>query len=881
MATEKRVTLLEVDIDNSAVIKKQGDLIKQIEVLKKSQKSLKKETDNLTDATEEQTKEYVKNEAEIKNLQGESRKYSKVLQDQSKAQESNRKIISSTDGSINSLRNALNVNKTTYKSLTAEQRKNDQIGGKLLATINAQDEEYKELSRSIGNTQVDVGNYGRALEGVGSKIKGLLTAGAVFGLIKGLFNVNKELREADRITRTLFDGTADEIRALTVEARGLSKAYDLEVNQTLKTANVLSKQFGVDGVEALSLIEQGVRKGADANGEFLENLSEYSTQFRLAGLSAEESISIITQQVKEGVFSDKGVDAIKEATLSIREMTPNAVKALEAIGLSSDQIQKDISSGAKTSFDVIQEVSKRTAEFGENSVEAGLILADVFKGAGEDAGDFIFKLGDLNTTLSEQKDVISESDQAQINLTKSFNAFVTNVANGDNTIGKVFSSLLNFTSEILDGLTSIGVSFDELQEKSFLGSLSNESKAAVNEFKSFIKNLGDEETRSRKELSQVLLKEDKDRLAQLASLNDDESIKTKRRLEERIKAVEEFANREINVATEKAKEIRRSNTSRQQEELEVFRQNSEELINGIKSNAQLEVEIREQTEQQKRNSVIDSNEFFNKLRTETFALEIQRLQDEGATVLEIQLAQLRLEREQAVQAAKETGDDLNKVSENFAQKEIQIRQAVEIAKTQAIGQALGQAKGLFDENTAAYKALAITEASIATYLAANKALADLPTPANFIAAGVTIATGLINVSKIAGFAEGTESAGSYAVNDLSSHTGIITGTPNISRSNGDNMLATVKTGEAILNEKQQSKINGWLGFNGINRAVNGYADGTTFASPSVTNTINRNVINNSTISNGEVNTGVELVVDVKDIVRETTSLDTKVQDATI
>ena len=66
----------------------------------------------------------------------------------------------------------------------------------------------------------------------------------------------------------------------------------------------------------------------------------------------------------------------------------------------------------------------------------------------------------------------------------------------------------------------------------------------------------------------------------------------------------------------------------------------------------------------------------------------------------------------------------------------------------ALGNALGQAAGLFAENTAAYKIMASTQASISTYLAATNALAQLPIPFNFIAAALVTAAGLANVGKI-------------------------------------------------------------------------------------------------------------------------------------
>lgn len=146
---------------------------------------------------------------------------------------------------------------------------------------------------------------------------------------------------------------------------------------------------------------------------------------------------------------------------------------------------------------------------------------------------------------------------------------------------------------------------------------------------------------------------------------------------------------------------------------------------------------------------------------------------------------------------------------------------------------LNQVSGLIDKESAAYKLLAISQASIDTYRAAAAALAPPPVGAGPlfgpILAATTIALGLANVAKIAGFADGGLSG-----------TKILSGMgKSIYRSNGDNMLATVRTGEVILNERQQAALGGASTFARI--GVPGFADGgiaTPFETSAVANQIN-------------------------------------------
>jgi hypothetical protein len=131
-----------------------------------------------------------------------------------------------------------------------------------------------------------------------------------------------------------------------------------------------------------------------------------------------------------------------------------------------------------------------------------------------------------------------------------------------------------------------------------------------------------------------------------------------------------------------------------------------------------------------------------------------------------------------------------------------------------------QLAGLLKENTGTQKAAAIASTSISTYASAQKAYESQflpPTPDSpvrgAVAAAFAIVSGLARVAAIAGFADG----GLTGTRIRSGH-----GIP-ISRSNGDNMLATVKTGEVILNQQQQAALGGSATFARI--GVPGFATG--------------------------------------------------------
>ena len=317
---------------------------------------------------------------------------------------------------------------------------------KELGVLNGEIEETTK-PRKKGFFENTFGDFGSKIKDFVLSPLGLVTI-AVGAIGKQFFDLGSQLEQTTQITNTLFGDTNEDLESIRKEAILVANIFDKDVNEVLLSANSVSKSFGISADESLALIREGIEKGADVNGEFLDQLKEYPTQFKLAGLSAEESIAIITQQVKSGVFSDKGVDAIKEATISLRELTPATEEALASIGISGSEVQKQIQDGTRTYFDVIQEISSKTKEFGEDSAEAGVILADVFRGAGEDAGSFIFSLGDLNTNLSTVQDTGSSLDRGIARLKDVFQGFFIDLIQGSSVITRIGEALLSFANRL-------------------------------------------------------------------------------------------------------------------------------------------------------------------------------------------------------------------------------------------------------------------------------------------------------------------------------------------------------------------------------------------------------------------------------------------------
>ena len=266
--------------------------------------------------------------------------------------------------------------------------------------LNQIKKKNKEVADGFGDSEKEIKKTKGSLVDLKGIIGGIGLAALATGALVEFAKLTKEINKNRKETALLTKETGIALDNITAKIRATSKVFDKEYNEVLRSANAVSKQLGITMTESMDEINNAMSRGLDINGEYLETIREYSPFMKQAGIDFRQFNVLIQKQVTEGVFSDKGIDAIKEAVISIQEMTPATVDALKAIGLSSDEISKDIQSGATTYFEVIQEIGVKTREALNPRIK-GQILADIFRGAGEDAGDYALTIDSVGTEFSE------------------------------------------------------------------------------------------------------------------------------------------------------------------------------------------------------------------------------------------------------------------------------------------------------------------------------------------------------------------------------------------------------------------------------------------------------------------------------------------------
>jgi len=424
--------------------------------------------------------------------------------------------IDKSQGAYRKLSKELNDQRNRYKDLAAAEQESSQEARDLLVSIGALDKRLKGIDATVGQFQRNVGGYTEALGQFFPKLGG--TIGNVTGLVGDLSSGFAQLGKTTGVANiglggiglalTAFSGisaiiddisqsakaifdlklqlenfgvAAENLDEVAVRAQTIGEIFKVSADEVAVAANVLVKEFGVPFEKAFDTIQAGFLKGADAQGEFLQELKEYPAQFKLAGIGIEEFLAVSIDSANKGVFSDKALDAIKEFGTQVRDQSNSSRDAL--IGAFGEEFTtnlfQNIKNGSITSGEALQLVTKEIKETGVNSVDLQRLISTLFVGAGEDAGAYVLTLGDvLNNTdnlfgaetelqkqlernikvtqdLNEETAKYSQtvidaeiSRKEFLNGLKSIGLFITDTFIGIlNAVGKSFSELFGINEE--------------------------------------------------------------------------------------------------------------------------------------------------------------------------------------------------------------------------------------------------------------------------------------------------------------------------------------------------------------------------------------------------------------------------------------------------
>lgn len=440
MATNEEEHILNIKVSYDKAVEGIRAYRAEIEALKQREKALSDELENGTVTREEYDKEVEIGKVAQKNYRDEIRTLQKEIQNNIRQQQQQ-------EGSLKQLRAELSNATKAYDEMSRTEREGAK-GKELQEHIKAITKELKGAEEETDRFYRNVGNYrnsiveaitgnnqfasslanimqegGGTLGGMfqtaitsvksfGAALMGLMANPAFLGIagiagvgvaFKWFFDYNQGLAEATRLTHEFTGLTGDELVSVRNEIQAIADTMGKDYKDTLSTVDALMANYGLTAQQSMKVVEDGFASGADLSGDMLSKIQQYAPTFHDAGISADQMVAIL-QQTRSGIFSDKGLDIITMASKRIREMSTGTRSALEGIGIDVNKVQDDLASGARSTFDVVQEISTKMKNFGADSQQVGSVLKDVFGRQGADAGiKLIEQLDTMSTSLEEVK----------------------------------------------------------------------------------------------------------------------------------------------------------------------------------------------------------------------------------------------------------------------------------------------------------------------------------------------------------------------------------------------------------------------------------------------------------------------------------------------
>lgn len=341
-------------------------------------------------------------------------------------------------GRIGEMTSAFTELRMQYKQMT-DAEKNSPFGKAMNQSLNELKGRIQETKKQMSDVdnelkaaKVDttdfsgvIGELGSKL-GVSSELMGVLTTGtmgytaaigasvsAVIAATKAWVEYNDELNKQRNITAVTTGLSGTEADDLTIGVRALATTYDVDFREAINAANTLIQQFGVNGYEALSLLQDGMQGMiAGDGGKLLSMIQQYAPAFRDAGVSASQLVAVI-QNSEGGLFTDQNMNAIVMGIKNIRLMTDNTSEALAKLGIDGEEMSRKLEDGSMNIFEALQQVAGKIDDVGSGSKAAGEVMQYVFGRQGAMAGT---KLGEaiasLNTNLEETKTQTGELGQS-------------------------------------------------------------------------------------------------------------------------------------------------------------------------------------------------------------------------------------------------------------------------------------------------------------------------------------------------------------------------------------------------------------------------------------------------------------------------------------
>jgi phage-related minor tail protein len=412
------------------------DLAKQ----KEQQGELAKKIADTTSKYNDSVQASGKASSESKKLQAEIKALKEEYAKSESSIESQGKKIDNSKIKYNNLQKELLQTKSSLndidKTLENSEKEFDDLGKKVedaSGKVEKGSDKFSLFAKGIGALIVGIGGaMGAGILSVNSYSKSLNDLAAKNGIatekLSEFGNVIKDVY-GDNFGESFQDVSnsisevnknlklqGDELKNTTELAIGFRDTFGYEVNESVRAAKALMDNFGVSSEEAFNLMTQGEQKGLDYSGELIDNISEYSVQFKKLGLSAEDMFNVFQDGTEDGAWNlDKIGDAVKEFSIRAVDGSNTTIDGFTKLGLNANEMASKFAKGGNTAKESFYQVVKAIGSI-QDPVKQSVVGVDLFGTMWEDLGPkVVTKLVDMSNGFDKTNNSAQKLNQIKYN----------------------------------------------------------------------------------------------------------------------------------------------------------------------------------------------------------------------------------------------------------------------------------------------------------------------------------------------------------------------------------------------------------------------------------------------------------------------------------
>jgi len=790
MSDTEKTIIIKIDLDVNEYTKKSVELNKQASELQKTQKELKA-------SGKELSIEYQQNKEKLTSLNNELRQNNKTVQDITRANQAQ-------SGSNEQLRAQLSILTSQYNKLSAEERTSSSAGIEMGKQVSALTETLKANESQVGDNRRNVGNYKGALSELKAELKlaksAALEAAAAFGV------GSKEFQEAAKRAGKLKD-EMDDVNAATKEFG------------TGSQLQVFRKQLGGVGQSLAELdFDEAAQRAKGLSGT-LKGMSFSGV------ISGAKSFAVTIYEVGAAMMAlpifwvVAGIAAIAAAFyMASKETQENAQKQVDALDSVINRYTRlyDIQARlGKAAGQNVEEIEMKKLQLVREGVAKQIAVLEKLQATHTGLTDDQKKL--LDELRAKQLENIADIGEANINSIKKQSADKIKAFNEDAKLtAEVTAKRVKDNQAALDEMKRFNE--ERLAENKKYMLLVQDQQIEL------IQNLED------RELAKAALDHSR-RLAEINQSKADNDVKFTAWLSQqetyekqvvdirakyaKIKQAEfdKAVQDQIKSDAPRIKAAQDSEDEIEKIKLDSLNAVTDEYLADIKKKEAAEKAFKDsikRLEQESFDSTKTAIDGIAQIRANAREKEIIGIEEET----KLKIDNLQAQADAGIITQDEFQTRSNRIKLDAAKQEsvIKKKQFEESKKVALIQVAIKTAQGVMTAFNAAtpYEIAAYVALALATGALEAAVIQSQPTPA---------------------FAEGGKA---LSGKKISSGDG-----KSIRRSNGDNLLATVKTGEVILNERQQRMLGGSNTFKKI--GVPGFASGGVVDGGMYANSLSGNI----------------------------------------